>query len=447
MPDRREPNLSTKQHQELLIPETFGIRSNENGLSIGVGVRLWSRLYQELQMRVMDTSYSIGTDPYIYRTARDISVVGIDVNTGALKLALDLEWLNLGPAPRGKSSDPRAILSRTSNRLEVALSFAASPTGFSSSIRVLNPANAEYGLGSMLSKSHQWVPSEVDLARAPLGLPLAQANAMEIFFKDFQHVKHLKGTRALSLTYESEIIWFNWMVDTTAGKRIREHFEELSHMMPSLVSSAVTKNHVSTYSFGILAFGSLLGDPGAELVPLIKDRMIIRSPIKVEYARLSERTRGGAPTLVPYSGGAFVTAQVIKLDDTVSLEEAQHMLWRRETGKIGLQERYTRRNGKNCVLIDTTAFDDMKLLYVNFNKEGKEEVVSPPDLAKHAIESVRKAPPGKDGISYLANAINCGVITPLTEQYVFEILRQTSTSNLNDALSACRKNNHFAAFG
>jgi len=51
---------------------------------------------------------------------------------------------------------------------------------------------------------------------------------------------------------------------------------------------------------GILAYGSLIIDPGPEIGPLIVRRITTVTPFVVEYARLS-RTRGGAPTLVPHS--------------------------------------------------------------------------------------------------------------------------------------------------
>ena len=49
----------------------------------------------------------------------------------------------------------------------------------------------------------------------------------------------------------------------------------------------------------ILAYGSLIDEPGEELENCIVNRLgPILTPFKVEYAR-SSRTRGGAPTLVP----------------------------------------------------------------------------------------------------------------------------------------------------
>jgi len=63
----------------------------------------------------------------------------------------------------------------------------------------------------------------------------------------------------------------------------------------------------SNYRIGILAFGSLLDDPGAEISRLIERRIEpVTTPFKVEFARASI-SRDGAPTLVPVDqGGAAV---------------------------------------------------------------------------------------------------------------------------------------------
>jgi hypothetical protein len=51
---------------------------------------------------------------------------------------------------------------------------------------------------------------------------------------------------------------------------------------------------------GILAFGSLIDDPGEEIANVISgDPIIVETPFPVEYGRFS-LSRGGAPTLVPH---------------------------------------------------------------------------------------------------------------------------------------------------
>ena len=58
---------------------------------------------------------------------------------------------------------------------------------------------------------------------------------------------------------------------------------------------------------GILAYGSLINDPGEELKKVIVGRIPCQTPFNVEYARLSV-TRDNAPTLIPTSEGGLVSA-------------------------------------------------------------------------------------------------------------------------------------------
>lgn len=53
---------------------------------------------------------------------------------------------------------------------------------------------------------------------------------------------------------------------------------------------------------GILAYGSLIKEPGVEIEPLIVERIPTQTPFMVEYARLSQ-SRGGGPTVIPHTSG------------------------------------------------------------------------------------------------------------------------------------------------
>ncbi len=83
---------------------------------------------------------------------------------------------------------------------------------------------------------------------------------------------------------------------------------------------------------GILAYGSLISDPGIEIGPQIARCVPTTTPFPVEYARLSS-TRGGAPTVVPHSSGNPVNAEVLVLSDSVKLPKSKKLLWRLETRK------------------------------------------------------------------------------------------------------------------
>ena len=186
----------------------------------------------------------------------------------------------------------------------------------------------------------------------------------------------------------------------------------------------------------MLAFGSLIGDPEPELESKIILRVRTSTPFPVEYGRYSGTTRGGAPTLVPHTAGGPVNAEILVLDDAVSPSNAADMLWRRETRKVGSGERYTEGTTSNSVLVkyitDSPCVSDV--LYTDFHPGGKIERLSAEELAKRAIQSVKLAADGKDGISYLMANLAAGIKTPLTPAYEAEILRQTNTQSLEEAL-------------
>jgi hypothetical protein len=187
---------------------------------------------------------------------------------------------------------------------------------------------------------------------------------------------------------------------------------------------------------GILAFGSLINDPGDELKPRIIFRMKTRTPFPVEYGRYSGKTRGGAPTLVPHRSGSPVTAEILVLDNEVDVIKAKNMLWRRETRRIGTGEEYRERTGPNSVLVHSLNDDPCvgTILFTDFPDDGKVTDPTVEELAEHAIRSVETADEGMDGISYLINAINCGIETGLTPSYRDEILRRTNSPTLEEAL-------------
>ena len=191
---------------------------------------------------------------------------------------------------------------------------------------------------------------------------------------------------------------------------------------------------------GILAFGSLRVDPGTEISPLIVDRIPTMTPFPVEFGRISA-TRGGAPTVAPHRKGGSVEAEILVLQNEVTLAVAKDLLWRRETQREGSDLRYRRSSSQNAVLVrDKPGFGRMKhVLYTDFNAKGKMRVISPQALARAAIDSVARAPTDKDGISYLVGLVTAGVATPLTEEYAAETLACTDTSTLPDALEAVRR--------
>jgi hypothetical protein len=191
-------------------------------------------------------------------------------------------------------------------------------------------------------------------------------------------------------------------------------------------------------TIGILAYGSLIGDPGPELAAVT--RLIIDNvptPFGIEYAR-SSRGRGGAPTLIPVDdGGVSVNAKVLVLDNDVAPTTARDMLWRRETNRVGSDRGYAPPSPitPNTVVITEhagLAGIDLVLatkIGANFSP------LTPQKLADLAINSAASdaGSQGRDGISYLINARNAGIITPLTARYEQEILKQSGTDSLSAA--------------
>jgi len=202
----------------------------------------------------------------------------------------------------------------------------------------------------------------------------------------------------------------------------------------------MTTNVGGSRHLGILAYGSLITSPGPEIASVTVERIKnVETPFKVEFARKS-KTRGYAPTLIPVeSGGASVKAEIIVIKDHFAPDLAGDMLWRRETHQTGRQ-RYRRPDviGRDDVIVETI-HDLSGVRTVLYTKIGQNiDWLSAKTLAELAIHSVQTASTGNDGITYLMDAMRCGVETPLTRGYESEILRQTRTKNLQVAVNRLR---------
>lgn len=192
----------------------------------------------------------------------------------------------------------------------------------------------------------------------------------------------------------------------------------------------------------ILAFGSLIDDPGTELKSVTVDRRVVQTPFPVEYGRFSG-SRAGAPTLVPVeNGGAPVKAMLLVLRGDVDVQEAKNILWRRETKRVGSGRPIPERNNPtgNSVLIkklpEVEGVDDV--LYVDFPPDGKIRTPTATDLALAAVKSARALSDDEDGITYLQKAMQAGIETPLTAGYQATILELTQTNSLEEARAKIR---------
>jgi len=196
-------------------------------------------------------------------------------------------------------------------------------------------------------------------------------------------------------------------------------------------------------AIGILAYGSLIDDPGVEIEPYIEARIRdIETPFSIEFAR-SSATRDGAPTVVPVEdGGAPVKAQILVLKNQIDLGKAEDLLWRRETRNEQTDKHYKKplNPAPNRMVVEIVN-DWQGLKYVLYTKLGANiPDVSADKLSELAIRSARTeaGQEGKDGISYLISTMAHGIVTPLSGDYEKAILMKTKTESLVEALEKLR---------
>jgi cation transport regulator ChaC len=194
-----------------------------------------------------------------------------------------------------------------------------------------------------------------------------------------------------------------------------------------------------TLRVAILAYGSLVVDPGEELAALIHEQTHpYRTPFAVEYARLSpHRSQGPVLTVVPDEEGDPVDGYLLFLNDGVSVEAATRVLWRRETHQVGSKKLPLGAERRNIQLTTRLPEADAVLYWAAQSNYPRPDAAG---LARRAIDSAR-GPAGaarKDGISYLGQAIAAGIRTRLTDAYVAAVLEQTGAADLDAAWQWCR---------
>lgn len=191
---------------------------------------------------------------------------------------------------------------------------------------------------------------------------------------------------------------------------------------------------------GVLAYGSLITDPGAELSAItIATTRDVLTPFAVEYAR-SSRGREGAPTLVPVvSGGARVKAWIYEVEADV--KTACDILYRREIDAVGSGKTYSDPEPGDAKRVAIDRHIGLGGLHVVLSTKLSQTIapLTAEHLAELAIESARKLNDGRDGISYLINAVRSGIETPLTAAYVAEVRQRLGVADLANAVEAARR--------
>ncbi len=197
-------------------------------------------------------------------------------------------------------------------------------------------------------------------------------------------------------------------------------------------------------TIGILAYGSLIPNPGAEIAPVTVRRINgVPTPFPIEFSR-SSRVRDRAPTLVSVDrGGARVSGVVLVLHDSVTEAAVQDMLYRRERNRVGSGDLYAEVDPTDVDSAFLGRLDGFAGLDVVFYAALRANIEDPtPEmLARLAIESAA-APSGaarRDGISYLMDAKQSGIVTPLMAGYEAEILRLTGGRDLEEARAIARR--------
>ncbi|MCA0349549.1 MAG: hypothetical protein LCH35_09850 [Bacteroidetes bacterium] len=194
---------------------------------------------------------------------------------------------------------------------------------------------------------------------------------------------------------------------------------------------------MTKYKVGILAYGSLIDNPGKEIEPLIIDRINCKTPFKVEFARTSS-SRGGAPTLIPYKTGNEVNAVILVLENSTDLAQAKSILWRRERHKFDGKEYVdiVSPTLNQVVVLSVKDFEDVEtVIYTSIGKNIEGEV-NAEKLSQLAIASILSdaGDEKKDGIRYLLDAKNNSIVTGLSPQYEQLILNSTEAETLEEAI-------------
>lgn len=202
---------------------------------------------------------------------------------------------------------------------------------------------------------------------------------------------------------------------------------------------------------GILAYGSLIANPGREIENAIATRIPdVQTPFPVEYARKSS-SRAGAPTLVPVPDGCGqpVNAVILVLRDGITNQQAMDMLYRRELHKEeDMETTYddpAQRDKNDALVIESIQGEnDLSVVYYTVLRANFAEILETnrtPEakaqlLAQAAIDSLTADTytKGLDGIQYLADNMAAGVVTALTEAYAQAILKEAGNAdNLDQA--------------
>lgn len=193
------------------------------------------------------------------------------------------------------------------------------------------------------------------------------------------------------------------------------------------------------HTIGILAFGSLIDNPGQEISEIEIDRLDCETPFAIEFARTSS-TRSNAPTLIPVEiGGRQVKAKIIILNPETNIDTAKSILWRRELHKTDRAQNYADPNNPGVNRVVVKVLEDFmnvdRVLYTSIGS-NIHQTLTGELLANFSIASIlaQAGQQEKDGLRYLLSAKRNGIVTGLSEEYENQILIKTETKSLEEAI-------------
>lgn len=185
---------------------------------------------------------------------------------------------------------------------------------------------------------------------------------------------------------------------------------------------------IPSRALAILAYGSLLDEPGPELAAVVVGRVPCRTPFGVEYGRASQRW-GGGPVLVPHPDGGPVDGALLLLSGSLPLGAAVDMLADRE----GLV------SGRGVVQVDVPGQERL-VLAASLPRNLPRPDMLPGALARRAARSAGTGT--RNGVAYLRRAMASGVVTPSTDAYARAIMELAGAGSLEEAerrLVACAR--------
>ena len=168
----------------------------------------------------------------------------------------------------------------------------------------------------------------------------------------------------------------------------------------------------------ILAYGSLIADPGTALRPFIVERIPRQTPFPVEFGRASRRW-GGGPVLVPHPAGRPVAGMLLVLRAAVGLGRAVDLLRERE-GLAG-----------GDGVVEVAMPGEHQVIAASLPRNLSAPEMQPEALARRAAASARTGP--RNGVAYLRGLLDVGIRTPLTDAYAASVMALAGAGSLEEA--------------